>query len=1852
VQKTLKNSVVTLLFLFCSSWVTAQNIVANPISQIPSESIACGDAVTLKFRLYGPTLANEKVSVQLPVESEFLSMISPGSGVSVNSSNVKNPIFNINAALVTTSDYIDIAYSVQTGCSIMNSPEIYHELVSNSSINKLVDYPSVQYSVLEISNTIMPASATLTINQPQNFTFTVENNPVSTTAYTKNIIAEVTHTTNVEITYSGTGTFTSGTPSGGMVTDIITLDATQISTIGNNNNRFEKNESIAITVVAKLLGCPSGGGETISYRAGYGGCLSTSDVCLTGNSSTSGIALQSGTPDLYTNVVKKAWPNPTNSDTAEFLLRNDGTGFGHIYNLTYNLGFSNGGAVYTPTDINRYDWSNFKVNGNTVANNGSHGSETQFQFSSDPDGSGVGLEDLDGDGFFDDLPVGNSFVLETELAYNYLLDTNNNTTCVDMYVGYATVRWNYTYEDQCGNSTSYNVPNRNLGTWRPWSFYSVQHTGQNINSSTGDSNFGSGDTFDFNIDMRGAPSISELNIPGLHYEVHYTLPQGVIPNGNGTWSNQPFNLKSFNAATGIAIYTSQSATTRGYYLGYDHKIPLKIDPACSGSFVGNISYEHHLIGDATYEPIVECGDGPMFTVSCGSSGPSVCVSNFSFDRTNFGFTDNTETTPVTAATPGVRADHAFEGDMVRWHVEVDINEVDLTEAVALLEYDANNWFGSQNDGGIKAIRIEHVPVAGTPTVSTNLNQYSYIQNNGGKTNHIIDIKGGDFSLINPTPGDKFIIDVDLKVSEVCSFTDTAFQSMTGILVSSPVKSLSNPVLHTCNYLTDEFGVFYSYKTPRFQLRQQSTTIAGCSEITMGARFSISRYSKIGDLFPNEFRNFATPKQIDILVPIGVDYVPGSSTYVPYPNQFTHIVADPIITYDVEPGFNKYSWVNNGWPKGKSSVSWGIKDLVFKVIPNCNIEDWSYSGDRLGITVLPTTEFEYYRNVTIPGRAVHPNRRDSPKPTQIVPLQYNITSSTPTVSTETKQAAWNINLNNTTTGGTDIPNMWLAIEMPNNNLVPTLWNGATQIPLAGYGTGKYWAQIGTLGSSGKSLEIKSDDFTICGTDTFNVIAGQNCAGYPTDPDTGYPKGTTGNHYQCGTEKSIPLTLSQQDPSINVDTALGVPPATYDFCTIVPYKIDVNNAANGFAYALEAEIRFPTGMNLDQNSGILTYSGSNYLVPAALITYVATNNSYTIDISGIVTPIGGANGLPGVSSVNSNEFSIKFDTNFDCNYVSGSKIRTKVLAESSCGKEIDSSSSQNEIKTNPVNVTQVPANIDYAMSVTAADNKLEACGASEVIIVDITNQGVITDGSIEEIVATIDDAFDYVSGSYLGITNAPVGSPTVTVNTITGERLLTWPMPDGVAVGASIKFQFEIGVSSAPDVSCALYDINVSTRIEQNIDCSATGGPACPSVTSITSQSDEPIKVEKSILEITSVSSIASVSGGNQSITSIFNLKNTSNVDLNGGAIVSAYYDSNANGIYNVGDVLLGTKNVTGTILSGNTAISNIAFSASPSQTCNIILVVRQEDNPCLCQMDETPMKPISTLDGIAGSDELVCEENDSGQLGIANNLDYSYSWSGANATEESYLNNLTVAQPTFTYSGQNVTVKTVFEYTLTVTMPNGCTMKDTVKVTVDPSPEVTVNVTPASCGLDNGEITFNFPDNLDRGALEFSLDNQVSFEASVNDNIGSVTYTNLTSGNYHLWARWGDNSCPVDLGTHTIVEVPEVGTTIVDPSNQIVFSGDDGTFMASLSNANTYQWQVSADGVNFSNISDGTRYAGTDTTTLIVKDVHPNMGNFEYRLSAKNSSTSCTPKKSNSALLIVNTKTVITNRRITYRVKKE
>ncbi|MDX1769683.1 MAG: hypothetical protein R3294_16650, partial [Arenibacter troitsensis] len=106
-------------------------------------------------------------------------------------------------------------------------------------------------------------------------------------------------------------------------------------------------------------------------------------------------------------------------------------------------------------------------------------------------------------------------------------------------------------------------------------------------------------------------------------------------------------------------------------------------------------------------------------------------------------------------------------------------------------------------------------------------------------------------------------------------------------------------------------------------------------------------------------------------------------------------------------------------------------------------------------------------------------------------------------------------------------------------------------------------------------------------------------------------------------------------------------------------------------------------------------------------------------------------------------------------------------------------------------------------------------------------------------------------------------------------------------------------------------------------------------------------------------------------------------------------------------------------------------------------------------------------------------------------------------------------------------------------------------------------------------------------------------------------------------------------------------------DQVIFTGGNAIFTVTATNADTYQWQVSTDGGTvFNNILNGTEYAGTQSTALTVKTAGADKNGYRYRIIASKSGSSCPPTFSSSALLTVKVRTVITNRRITYRVNKE
>ncbi|WP_378175602.1 hypothetical protein [Aquimarina sp. SS2-1] len=106
----------------------------------------------------------------------------------------------------------------------------------------------------------------------------------------------------------------------------------------------------------------------------------------------------------------------------------------------------------------------------------------------------------------------------------------------------------------------------------------------------------------------------------------------------------------------------------------------------------------------------------------------------------------------------------------------------------------------------------------------------------------------------------------------------------------------------------------------------------------------------------------------------------------------------------------------------------------------------------------------------------------------------------------------------------------------------------------------------------------------------------------------------------------------------------------------------------------------------------------------------------------------------------------------------------------------------------------------------------------------------------------------------------------------------------------------------------------------------------------------------------------------------------------------------------------------------------------------------------------------------------------------------------------------------------------------------------------------VIVTNADCTDPTGDIELTFDDNEDRTHIEFSIDGGVTY-TEVPDNSGSYSFNNLAVGDYNLWVRWGNEDCPVDLGTFTIEEVEVI--TVDAGADEFICLGEEITLKANV-----------------------------------------------------------------------------------------
>ena len=105
-----------------------------------------------------------------------------------------------------------------------------------------------------------------------------------------------------------------------------------------------------------------------------------------------------------------------------------------------------------------------------------------------------------------------------------------------------------------------------------------------------------------------------------------------------------------------------------------------------------------------------------------------------------------------------------------------------------------------------------------------------------------------------------------------------------------------------------------------------------------------------------------------------------------------------------------------------------------------------------------------------------------------------------------------------------------------------------------------------------------------------------------------------------------------------------------------------------------------------------------------------------------------------------------------------------------------------------------------------------------------------------------------------------------------------------------------------------------------------------------------------------------------------------------------------------------------------------------------------------------------------------------------------------------------------------------------------------------------------------------------------------------------------------------------------------------PVGTFVCPGCDTTIFVVATDADTYQWQF-YNGSSWVDLSDTGIHSGTSTNTLVITNASASDDGNQYRVILSNTMYICSTITSNSVTLTIRVNTVITNRKITYRVNK-
>ena len=1435
------------------------------------------------------------------------------------------------------------------------------------------------------------------------------------------------------------GNITSG-PGGTRIhfdnTIIPNIDGTG-ATIGDGDVLFEKDEFFLLTYEVTLLNCNTGN-STPSQILGYYGD-NVNEACTPSGSNSTSVSINNGVPELNVTVISS--PALEICEKVQHCVRitntaTDPEDFAMDLNVLNGKG-SNSTAVATPanntlsTSIYR-EWSNFIINDSSIvlANAPSGDVNTPYIgfdfYTTDIDGPG-GLEDLDGDGYFDDLGAGNFVHICFDIE----------VTPADMPCGLGRdqgVEWEHHYFDlnhknQCGENRTplrkdlhygsllreYIIPTTFAGpsdvndqdTFQVWIRPFMRNRGSNIN-------------------CEGVNSTNATN-PNVDFTVALALPPGISVHNTNTNLPTSYNpIITTNAAGDTAFYKINRTNTEDERFDFNLKFDCALwDNVSPLVLPFQTTYK---CGDC-YEDDIHCGE-IVIIPHCPGCPFGIATKAFEPRRTTAGYTDNTMTTMVdldddTHATDWLLPFDTFEivspgvisgAETENVHFRIAYTPDSGNDVIEFVEgeitfYDVDGAFG----GNYHTFNF-----TGTPTIN---------DLGGGNFEALFDFSSY-ISMVDPAyvlgrgsgglgTFDRDSVNLNLRFVLNNDFPEQDIQDLSMRGTHFYYDDMGEEV--SC----DSYGGFLYHEYPGIRFTDSDIVILrGCDFIPIQPLFAIG--SATGDPFPNEYRPIYRVDSIIYELPDEFEFTDSLLAIGGMNTTFTHYfntVGNLVVK--TNPDYEVLDTRGTHYPRPQIFVK-----------ANCLAE----SG---GPYRFPATGYWTEYLYADPVNHQNNNQRDPDTDLkEYVAPSFTLTPLNQIIQGDNDTISWEVQACNET-AALDVDFAWMMVKDAAVGLIIDRIvdiSTGTEIPLTtvDFGGGNTLVQLGDLaGATCTTIRIYSL-YQSCQDEMLEVDFGWSCASYPTnllDVIDCMQSTTLEVHDQEATVSATITSLTDSPVDPLNPTSGNFNSTEVAMCEEFPVEVRFISSDAGALYDINFNVLLPnggTGLEYVLGSGTIEVEGVDAVNAPRVwnrkadTTFANSNaNNFKIYLEAIDSTNFKDKQLLGAGQdPTMNEFILRWKMKSTCNLTSGRRLRMRVYANEVCG---DPAGGSGEVVKSS-NYNLVGAVSPYNTSITTTispDGTISNCEETKNVALDILLAGGTT-GNQDSLYVTLPTGITYDGSFTCTSTDCPSFKEKRLEN---GQEVLIFYYPNGLT---NPRFIFNFNVTSSLNTNCGSQEIEVlSTAVITGLMCD---GVACTTTQATTGTGSSTVQINKPLTNLVNYKAVLCPD------TSYLNLQGVSlsisDVAVTAGdSIKIDFYCAGTTG-KPIGDLLKSVK-LDGPIAIDGTVSFDTDFSfAACSLSEGVVGVISNETN-CAC---DTTLLSFATFEfttavQLLPRDTTICL-GDTIAISAIGKLNSIFTWSPATNSSCTNCTNPSI------YPIVNT------DYIITEQDTLGCFTRDTLQVVVN------------------------------------------------------------------------------------------------------------------------------------------------------------------------------------------------------------